>query len=473
MIKGRVSWALSLLVAGALAGGVKSAGAETLTLAEIESRAQRERPELVERRAGIERANAELEGVRAKGRPTLAARGDLSIAPGGQLVPITYGGDDYFVQGAPAIGQSGALVPRPRYAAVLSGKFTILDFGRTSLGVRAAEAAISAERASLIQAKVELVRAARQAYLAWIEGHQTWQLAQKDAEVTSARTASVRELIREGARPATDATLSAYDEQLAKLREARARRASSLAFESLAASVQSELPPGSVPELEVLEPEAAHAPASDGAAAGAPSSAPSNAPASTPSADARPGATPIATSQQAAEQGLQALDRQRDAALSAAQAADRSAAPVLEAAAEIGVQGQDEQVFPAYRAGISLSVPIFDGGAQSAIADQHRAEARGLEGRRQRLHNQLVAQQHAAESALRAAGEELTMSLALLATAETLLSEAEDHYRSGSDTLERVLSAQRSLVQARREVLTSKLENARARLELAPVQLRD
>jgi len=65
------------------------------------------------------------------------------------------------------------------------------------------------------------------------------------------------------------------------------------------------------------------------------------------------------------------------------------------------------------------------------------------------------------------------MSLQLLATAESLLSEAEDHYRSGSDTLERVLSAQRSLVQARREVLTSKLDNARARIELMPVQLRD
>jgi outer membrane protein TolC len=61
----------------------------------------------------------------------------------------------------------------------------------------------------------------------------------------------------------------------------------------------------------------------------------------------------------------------------------------------------------------------------------------------------------------------------LLATAETLLSEAEDHYRSGSDTLERVLSAQRSLLQAQREVLASKLDNARARLDLAPVMLRD
>jgi outer membrane protein TolC len=65
------------------------------------------------------------------------------------------------------------------------------------------------------------------------------------------------------------------------------------------------------------------------------------------------------------------------------------------------------------------------------------------------------------------------MSLELLTTAETLLAEAEEHYRTGSDTLERVLSSQRSLVQARREVLTSKLENARARLELTPVVVRD
>ena len=55
--------------------------------------------------------------------------------------------------------------------------------------------------------------------------------------------------------------------------------------------------------------------------------------------------------------------------------------------------------------------------------------------------------------------------------AEQLLAEAEDHYRSGSDTLERVLSAQRSLVQARREVLTARLETARARLDLTPVKL--
>jgi outer membrane protein len=441
MKRSRVLWAASLLLAGA---APQRASAQTLTLDEVEARAQRDRPELVERRASIDRANAELASVRAKSAPTLAARGDFSLAPGGQLITFNQGGEDYFVSGAKALGEADALVPRPRYGALLAGKITLLDFGRTTLGVRAAESGILAERATLLQAKVELVRDARQAYLDWLEAHQTWQLAQRDAEVTTARTTSVRELIAEGVRPATDATLSAYDEQLAKLREARARRAAMLAFESLSAAIQSPLETGAAPDLSVIEPPSG----AGGNAQPAPAGGPLN-------------------------HGLEALDRQRDAALSAARAASRTRAPQLEAGAEVGIQGQNSQVFPAYRAGISLSIPLFDGGAQAALADQHRAEALGLEARRQLLEKTLAAGRRAAESALRAAGEELGMSLELLTTAETLLAEAEEHYRTGSDTLERVLSSQRSLVQARREVLTSKLENARARLELTPVVVRD
>ncbi len=446
MKRSRVFWAASLLLAGATAADPERAGAETLTLDEVEARAQRDRPELVERRAAIERASADLAAVRARSAPTLGARGDLSLAPGGQLISFERGGDEYFVSGAKALGDPDALLPRPRFGALLTGKVTLLDFGRTSLGVRAAESGVLAEKAALLQAKVELVRDARQAYLDWIEAHQTWQLAQRDAEVTTARTTSVRELILEGVRPATDATLSAYDDQLAKLRQARARRAATLALESLSAAIQSPLPGGATPELSVIEPTPA-----------------------TPSAAGA--ATPAEGGSLA--HGLEALDRQRDAALTAARAASRTRAPQLEAGAEVGIQGQDTEIFPAYRAALSLSIPLYDGGAQAAVADQHRAEALGLEARRQQLEKQIASARRAAESALRAASEELGMSLELLTTAETLLAQAEEHYRSGSDTLERVLSAQRSLVQARREVLTSKLENARARLELAPVVIRD
>jgi len=451
MVARKVLWAASLLVLGMAASSPRGAIAQTLTLDEVEARAQRERPELAERQASIDRANADRDAAAAKGRPTLGARVDLSLSPGAELLKIPYGEEPnqetYYVTGSRSLGQGqSALVPQPRYAAMLSGKLTILDFGRTSLAIRAAEASIHAERASLVQAKVELVRAARKAYLAWIEAHQTWQLAQRDAEVTKARTGSVRALILEGARPATDATLSAYDEQLAKLREARAHRGSQLAFESLGAALQSELPRESVPELGVIEP--------------------------TPSVTA-PGAEVAAPADAVQDRALSVLDRQRDAALSAARAAERARAPQLEVGAEVGVTGVDELLFPVYRAAVSLSVPLYDGGALSAAADQHRATARGLDARRQRAEHDIAAARRAAESALQSAGEELAMSLELLAMAETLLSEAEDHYRAGSDTLERVLSAQRSLVQARREVLSSKLEHARARLELKPVSLRD
>lgn len=433
----RLLWAGSLLV-GLVAFDASVAKAQVLTLDEVETRAQRERPELALRRASVDKAHAELVAVQAKGNPTLAAKGELAMAPGGQTLPYEYNGDTYFVQGSKSLenAELGTFTPRPRYGALLAGKITLLDFGRTSLGVRAAEAAIGAERAALVEAKVDLVRAARQAYLDWLEAHQTWQLGKSDAEVAAARTKSVRELIEEGARPATDATLSAYDEQLSKLREARARRASDLALEALGAALGTPLPRQVAPELAVLEPAAL--------------------PAAAPSSD---------------DPSLRTLSLQHEAALSAAHAAERWRAPQLDAAAELGINGQDTQVFPVYRAAIALTVPIFDGGALASQAEQHRAEARGLEARRELAEDKLRAHQGAAQNALRAASEELAMTRALLETAEKLVSEAEDHYRAGSDTLERVLSAQRSLVQARREVLTAKLENARARLELTPVKL--
>jgi len=429
------------------------ASAQVVTLEEIETKAQRERAELVERRASIEKAQAEVAVAQSHGGPTLGARAEGGIAPGSTLVHVQDARNpdaEYLVSGSRALGEPGALTPRPRYAALLSGKITILDFGRSALGIKAAEAALGAERATLLQAKVELVRAARSAYLTWLEAHQTWQLAEKDAEVTRQRTISVKALISEGARPATDASLSSYDEQLAGLRQSRAARAAAAALQLLAASVEMPLPAGATPDLEVLEPRAQPP-------------NPQGAPASTE--------PPPAAANGPRDSALGALELQRQAALSAARAADRGAAPVLDAAAEVGVQGQDSRVFPVYKAGVTLSVPIWDGGLGSAQAAVHRAEARGIEARLQASERRLRAEQAAARTRFQSAAEELQLSQQLLTTAELVLSQAEEHYRSGSDTLERVLNAQRSLVQARREVLTAQLETARARLELTPIKV--
>jgi hypothetical protein len=73
----RVLWAASLLALGMATLGPRLARAETLTLAEVEARAQRDRPELAERRASIDKANADRAAAAAKGGPTVAARAEL------------------------------------------------------------------------------------------------------------------------------------------------------------------------------------------------------------------------------------------------------------------------------------------------------------------------------------------------------------------------------------------------------------
>src|SRR5689334_23619837 len=104
MTLGRVHWAAALVAIAALSAS-RGGAAQTLTLEDVEARAQRERPELVERRASIEKARAEVGGVQAKSRPTLAARGDVTLAPGGQLVTVYDTNDtEYFVQGSRALG---------------------------------------------------------------------------------------------------------------------------------------------------------------------------------------------------------------------------------------------------------------------------------------------------------------------------------------------------------------------------------
>jgi outer membrane protein len=454
-------WALGALLTSGIGLFASGTSAQILTLEDIEARAQRERPELAERQADIERAQAELVLVHSRSAPTIGGRVELALAPGGQLVNVRDaldgpGGDTYLVQGSRTLGQEGALLPQPRYAAMFAGRMTLLDFGQTKSSVRAAEASISAERAALIQAKVELVQSARGGYLSWVEAHQTWQLAERDAEVTAARSVSVRELITEGVRPATDATLSTYDEQLARLRQSRARRAVDAALHGLSAIVQSELPPRSVPDLDVIEPGPVPPEASDSANVNMPN------PPATAAGAARVNKT-------TRESTLTAIELRREAALAAARVGDVGTGPVLSALAEVGIQGQDENVFPMYRAGLSLTVPLWDGGVSNARAAVHQAEARGLEAHQHAAERALDVQQRASLERWRAALEDLRLSQELLATSETVLSEAEDHYRSGSDTLERVLTAQRSLVQARREVLTAKLEMTRARLELTPV----
>lgn len=64
-----------------------------------------------------------------------------------------------------------------------------------------------------------------------------------------------------------------------------------------------------------------------------------------------------------------ALERRRAAARVSARSHAHPWAPVLSVTAEAGVYGQKATVFPSYRVGLKLSVPLSDGGVERARRD--------------------------------------------------------------------------------------------------------
>jgi hypothetical protein len=75
---------------------------------------------------------------------------------------------------------------------------------------------------------------------------------------------------------------------------------------------------------------------------------------------------------------LTALKEQRTAARGSARAHDHAFAPVVSANAQAGVQGQGGNVFPLYRVGLNVNVPLWDGGLMIANRAQANTQAAQL-----------------------------------------------------------------------------------------------
>src|SRR5262249_30644015 len=156
-----------------------------------------------------------------------------------------------------------------------------------------------------------------------------------------ARRERVQTRIQEGARPDADLSAVQYEEASAQLEATNARGNAASARLRLEYAVGAELPPKAVPDIDTLSP---------------------------------PEATPPARSDPA----LTALELRRKAALASATLQKRNRLPLLSGAAETGVRGQKDHVFPAYRVAVSLSVPIWDQGFSTANAKAAEAEASEL-----------------------------------------------------------------------------------------------
>jgi len=409
--------------------------ADVVRLGELEKRAIEVRAGVAAERARVGAASARVDAARAPLYPTIVGTAQVEAAPGGRLIRIRdIAGDEYLTQGWNELGNEGAFRPEVRYGASLAFTSRLYDFGRTASAVRAAEAEVGAARAGVRSAQVEIVLEVRAAYLGWLFAHGARRILSSNVEAALALRQAVEGRVAEGTRPAAELAVVRHDEARAGLELARAEGQLAAARLELERAAGVTLAGASEPDLSVLSQP------------------------STPSATAEPQAPRV-----------RAIEQQRDAALATARAHGRARAPVLSAAGEAGVRGQTDTFFPAYRLGVSLSVPIFDGGLSSASAAVAHAQANELGARAREARARSTFELAALRAELTAAENRLHFAAALEQAAGESLTHAEAQRDVAGGSSEAVIQARVRRAEAELEVLAARVARAQAGLRLASV----
>jgi outer membrane protein TolC len=415
-----------LLIASAL---TRSAQAEVIRLEALEQQALARRAEPTNR-ASTRRARAAVSLARSATRPTFALNGEAAIAPGGALIRVRdVNGDEYRVPGSRPLGDADAFAPEPRYGATLSVAARLYDFGRSADKVAAAEASSRAVAAETTATADRVVRDVHQAYLEWLVAAGRARLARENLEAAHTRGLAVQGRVEEGSLPPASLLTSRAEEARSSLELVQARGGLTAARLALEATIGAPLPESAEPDASLL--------------------------------DAAPKAT---RSRQSAS--LVALQRRRDASLANARSLSRPSAPVLGGAAEAGVRGQNGLVLPVYKLGITLAVPLSDGGALSAQEELAKAEAAELAAEASELSRTLSNQEASARAAWANASERVTAAEQVRAAAEAVLRAAEDRNQLGTGSVESVIDARAETTRAALEVLLARAARTDAVLRL-------
>jgi outer membrane protein TolC len=229
----------------------------------------------------------------------------------------------------------------------------------------------------------------------------------------------------------------------------------------LEAAVGSPLPAGAQPDrsaLSVDAPAAGAGPAQGSGARGAQTTA--NA-----AADAN------------ADASVESLERQRDAAAATARMYESQHAPTIAAQAQVGVRAQNpiagggaSAVFPVYRIGVSVNVPLFDGGGAQASAAAARAQAEELAARSREAEQARQTARQRAEADAAAAQERLRLARELLALSDTRVQDAEARYEEARGPIEAIAEANAMRRRANTEIVMAEVAAARARYTLQDQQ---
>jgi outer membrane protein TolC len=407
-----------------------SAVADVVRLEDLEAHAGDRRAVVGAARARVASARANVELGRTAYLPNIVLNVGGSLLPGSQLVEITdETGKEFFVTGSRHIGQTGAFIPAGRYSAVVSLQERVYDFGRTGSAVAAAESRAGAARASEALARAGVGAEVRAAYLDWLGSTALHALAERRLADGRARVELVRTRIESGARPPSDLPLAQYEQTVAELEENAAHGRAEGARLELARAAATELAEDAEPDPSLF----ARALPSEG-----------------------PGTTPE----------MVALEKRRDAVLATALADERTNSPVLGAALDAGVRGQNERVFPHYQVGVTLSLPLWDGNASSTRADVSREEAAAVGAEVRERRAALRTDYERAKKDGSGAIERLRIAEALRTIALARAQDARDRYDLGDGKLEPVLDAQGDQLSAEREVVLAKIARTDAALRL-------
>ncbi len=406
-----------------------AASAEVVTLQELVELAlqNQARWEAVDARST--RTVAEVDAARAGRMPTFWLDVTGVAAPGSEIERVqTTDGREVNVRASPTLRESTAFRPNIRYDGVIEMRAPLYD-GRTGAAVRAARAYHMAAQATSDASRETVLALVRASYLDWLAKHLVHGYAATSAEEAMAQRERIAARVADGDRPPSELDAAQYEELQAELVAAEALARAVVAKRQLESVVGTELSATAEPDGSVLQIE----------------------------------------SQEAETDGgweVEALERQRDAARQQARMHRKSRAPVLAVIGQTGVAGVNDSVFPMYRLGLHLSVPLWDGGRAIAMAHAADAEAAELEAQARDAAVSRDDDRRRATIDIGHAKEQLALADELVLVSEKRVGQAQVGYDLGAGDLETVADARAALREAQSRRVQIQVARADAILRL-------
>ncbi|RLB44407.1 MAG: hypothetical protein DRH30_01720 [Deltaproteobacteria bacterium] len=392
-----------------------AAAAEVVTLQELEELALQNQARWEAANARSAQAGADVDAARAGKMPTFWMNISGVVAPGSDIERVeTTDGREVNVRASPTVRERTAFRPNIRYEGTIDMRAPLYD-GQTRAAVKAAEAYRAAAQASSGASRETVLAMVRASYLDWMANHLLHRLAATSAEEANAQRERIAVRVADGDRPGSELDDARYEGLQAELVAATALAKTVTAKRFLESAVGTELSPEAEPDAQLLE-------------------------------------TDSKGSSSDAGWEVEALERQRDAARQEAQMYRKGRAPVLAVVGQTGVAGVNERVFPMYRLGVNLAVPLWDGGRAVAMAHAADAQASELDAR---AHDARIARADERRQALldrQHAENQLALANSLVTVSEKRVGQAQTSYDLGARDLEAVADARAALrdVQSRR-----------------------